>query len=63
MRYEIFRVKLGIPWLVTMNTIPLVVHKFLKFIHKGTMHVVHYTVYKLPIAPSGSLPLRTNLLY
>lgn len=73
--FKLFRVKLGIPWLVAMNMVPFVMHKCLKFIHEGSMHVIHDTSYRLLVArgsysldhpwpaPVGPLPPRTNLLH
>lgn len=51
--FELFKVKLGIPWLITMNAVPLVVHKCLKFSHEGSVHVVHNTSYRPSIARGG----------
>lgn len=73
--YGIFIPPIGCMTLVTMNVVPSVVHKCLKFIHEGTIHVVHNTSYKLSIvhggysldhfwlAPVGLLPPRMDLLY
>lgn len=44
---ELFRVKLGIPWLVAMNFVPLVMHKCLKFIHEGYVHVTKKSTRKI----------------
>lgn len=38
---NLFRVKLGIPWLDSMNGVISIIHKFLKFSHEGDMHVVN----------------------
>lgn len=37
---NIFQVKLGIPWLIAMDAITLVIHKFLKFPHEVLVHVI-----------------------
>lgn len=47
---KLFRVKLGIPWLVAINKIPSVVHKCLKFIHEGSIHVIHDIGYRILVA-------------
>lgn len=56
-RSKFFRVKLGIPWMVAMNVIPSVVHKYLKFIHEGFVHVIHDTGYR-PSVVHGSYSLK-----
>lgn len=70
-----FRVKLGIPWLVSMNEITSIIHKYLKFSHEGLVHVMHNTEYKLLVSCGGFsldhfwptsiilLPPRTYLMY
>lgn len=72
---ELFRIKLGIPWLVAMNAVLLVVHKCLKFSHEDSIHVIHDTGYRPQvdygnysldyfwIAHVGSLAPRKDLLY
>lgn len=39
-KLNFFCVKLGISWLITMEAVPLVIQKCLKFPHEGTLHVV-----------------------
>lgn len=75
LRFDLFRVKLGIPGLVSMNAIPLMIHKCLKLSHEGSMHVVHDTGYKSMVVHRGysldhyqptsigQLPPRMDLLY
>lgn len=71
----LFRVKLGIPWLASMNGVASVIHKCLKFSHKGVVHVVHDIGYQPLVSrggysldhfwPSsvGPLPSRIDLLH
>lgn len=47
---DIFQVRLGIPWLITMEVVPLLVHKWLKLPHEGAMHVIQDTGYRPLIA-------------
>lgn len=42
---DMFRMKLGIPWLASINGITFIIHKCLKFSHEGVVHVVHDTGY------------------
>lgn len=37
---NLFQVKLSIHWLIYMDLVPLLIHKFLKFPHEGSMHVI-----------------------
>lgn len=72
---KLFKVKLGIPWLVAMNTVPSVIHKCLKFIDEASVHVVHAIGYRPPVAcgsysqdhfwhvPIGLALPRMDLLY
>lgn len=53
---ELFCVNLGSPWLVAMNAVPSFMHKCLKFIHKGFMHVIYDTSHR-PLVACGSYSL------
>lgn len=58
-----------------MNAVPLVLYKFLKFIHDSLVCVIHDTIYRplvahdsysldpFWLAPIGPLPPRKDLLY
>lgn len=42
---DLFKMKLGIPWLASMNGITSIIHKYLKFSHEGDVYVLHDTRY------------------
>lgn len=70
---DLFKVKLGIPWLDSMNGVTFIIHKCIKFSHEAVMHVVHdiryqplvshggYTLYHIWPSSVSLLPLRPNL--
>lgn len=75
---NLFRVKLGISWMVSMNGVASIIHKCLKFSHESFVHIVHIvhnTHYKPLVSHGGfsldhfwpalviPLPLRIDLLY
>lgn len=72
---DLFRMKLGIPWLASMNGIAFIIHKCLKFSHEGVVHVMHDTRYQPLVScggyslnhfwptPIGPLPPRIDLFY
>lgn len=43
LKSDLFRVNFGISWLASMNRIISIIHKCLKFSHKGVMHIMHGT--------------------
>lgn len=47
---DLFWINLGIPWLVSMDAVPPLVHQSLKFPHKSIVHVVQDTGYQPLVA-------------
>lgn len=45
LEFDLFRMKLGVPWLASMNMIAFVIHKCLKFSHEGVVLFLHDTRY------------------